>query len=256
MCSHPTTLIYNTVFFVQLPNLLKHTENLKFRIVTIEIMNPDSGTDDKSGKNRRTKTSAAIPVAGILVAAALLSFIGSSSYQPALSQQDLTGDTTTTPTTNTNATTGDGSQASACAPTQTGGAGGSETATEAGTAGDTITGGGITTGGGGDAIMDTTNATTAGEGGVNQSTTSEVRLHIEEACMALQAGDTQGVLMHLNLALNTLGDGAQGNMTASATTEGLETSAGGGGTSEAGTAGDEPGTTEDEPETAGSDTVS
>jgi hypothetical protein len=202
-------------------------------------MNPNSRTDDKGNNNRGTKVTTAIPMAGILVAAALLSFLG-SSYQSALSQQDLTSNTiTTTPTnattTTTNATMGGAGQSSACAPTQTG---------EGGIAGDTITGGG------GDATTGTTNATstatTAGEGGVNQSTTSEVRLRIEEACMALQAGDTQGVLMHLNLALNALGDGTQGNIT-SMTTAGPEISTGGGGTTEAGTAGDEPGTTEDEP---------
>jgi hypothetical protein len=204
-------------------------------------MNPDSRTDNKGDTNLRTKATAAIPVAGILVAAALLSFIG-SSYQSALSQQDLIGNTiTTTPTntTTTNPTMAGAGQSSACAPTQTGGSG---------IAMDTITGGG------GDATTGTTNATstatTAGEGGVNQSTTSEVRLHIEEACMALQAGDAQGVLMHLNLALNALGDGTQGNIT-SETTAGPETSTGGGGTIEAGTAGDEPGTTEDEPGTTG-----
>lgn len=205
-------------------------------------MNSDSRTDNKGDNNLRTKATAAIPMAGLLVATALLSFIG-SSYQSALSQQDLTGNTiTTTPTnttTTTNATMGGAGQSSACAPTQTGGGG---------IAADTITDGGD------DATTGTTNATgtatTAGEGGVNQSTTSEARLHIEEACMALQTGDTQGVLMHLNLALNALGDGTQGNIT-SETTAGPETSTGGGGTTEAGTAGDEPGTTEDEPGTTG-----
>ncbi|MDP9015319.1 MAG: hypothetical protein M3M87_00975, partial [Thermoproteota archaeon] len=81
-------------------------------------------------------------------------------------------------------------------------------------------------------------------GGGSQST-SMARQHIEEACVALQAGDTQGLLMHLNLALEALqGDGgAQGNMTTMATTAGAETSTGGGGTIGVGTAGDEPGTT-------------
>jgi hypothetical protein len=42
-------------------------------------------------------------------------------------------------------------------------------------------------------------------------------MHIEEACMAAQNNDMQGVLMHLNLALNVLeATGAQGNMTSSA----------------------------------------
>ena len=65
----------------------------------------------------------------------------------------------------------------------------------------------------------------------NQSTTSEVRLHIEEACMALQAGDTQGVLMHLNLALNALaGGGIRGdNMTSTSSGTTDSTTTGGGG---------------------------
>jgi hypothetical protein len=58
------------------------------------------------------------------------------------------------------------------------------------------------------------NATTGAAGG-NQS---EVRLQIEEARTALQNNDTQGAMMHLDLALNTLGGaaGAQGNMTSAA----------------------------------------
>jgi hypothetical protein len=51
------------------------------------------------------------------------------------------------------------------------------------------------------------NATDAA--GANQS---EVRLHIEEALAALQNNDTQGAMMHLDLALGTLG----GNSTATA----------------------------------------
>jgi hypothetical protein len=51
--------------------------------------------------------------------------------------------------------------------------------------------------------------TTAGRGGAaglveNQSTTSEVRMQIEEACLAAKNGDIQGVLMKLNSALNVL----------------------------------------------------
>src|SRR5919197_35672 len=60
------------------------------------------------------------------------------------------------------------------------------------------------------ATIGTNSTTTAGgaAGGGNQSSTaSQVRMHIEEACMAAQNNDTQGVLMHLNLALNALGRG-------------------------------------------------
>ena len=55
-------------------------------------------------------------------------------------------------------------------------------------------------------------------GGAAGGNMSEVRLQIEEARTALQNNDTQGAMMHLDLALNTLGGaaGAQGNMTSTA----------------------------------------
>src|SRR5215216_7891621 len=87
-------------------------------------------------------------------------------------------------------------------------------------------GGGVTEGGA--TITDNTtgitgsaaqggNATAiAGGVGGNQS---EVRMHIEEARIALQNNDTQGALMQLDLALSTLGGagGTQGNMTTGTT---------------------------------------
>ncbi|MDQ3806920.1 MAG: hypothetical protein M3298_02000 [Thermoproteota archaeon] len=73
----------------------------------------------------------------------------------------------------------------------------------------------LQTGGGGQNTTMSTNATTAAGG--NQSTSlSSPRQLIEQACIAAQNNDTQGVLMNLNLALNALGSG---NMT-TATTEG------------------------------------
>jgi hypothetical protein len=52
--------------------------------------------------------------------------------------------------------------------------------------------------------------TTGAAGG----TQSEVIMHLEEVCTALQNNDIQGALMHLDLAMNLLGGGgAQGNMT-------------------------------------------
>ncbi len=163
-------------------------------------MNRDNRTDE-SHNGRRTKATAAaaLPMAGIIAAVALLSGLPLSLFstytQPAIAQQqNMTG---------TNATTGGGGgsaqPSSACSPTQTGG-GGSQNATTNSTAGGA--------------------AGAAAIGGGNQSTTSEVRLHIEEACMAAQNNDMQGVLMHLNLALNALGS----NMT---------TTTGGGGTANA-----------------------
>jgi hypothetical protein len=63
------------------------------------------------------------------------------------------------------------------------------------------------TGGGGNA----TNATTTGA--VTGGTQSEVMLHLEEVRTALQNNDIQGAMVHLDLAMNVLGGGTQGNMT-------------------------------------------
>jgi hypothetical protein len=173
-------------------------------------MSPHNGIDDNNNKDRTKAIAAAIPMAGIIVAASLLSGLSLlNSYQPALAQQNMTSNATTTTTSPT--TTGGGTGAeSACAPTQIAGAGGAQNSTtNATTTGDG--GADATTG---NATMSTnattvTNATTAGGG--NQST-SEVIMHIEQACIAAQNNDTQGVLMNLNLALNALG----GNMTTTA----------------------------------------
>jgi hypothetical protein len=152
-------------------------------------MNPHNGVDDN--KNTRTKAiaAAAIPMAGIMVAAALLSGLSllPTYTQPALAQQNMTA------TNATGTTTGGGggeTAQSACTPTQTTGGGGGQNATTNAT----------TTGGGG-----ATNASGTTDEQQGTQSTSEVRLHIEEACMAAQSGDMQGVLMHLNLALNALG---------------------------------------------------
>jgi hypothetical protein len=66
------------------------------------------------------------------------------------------------------------------------------------------------------------NATaTAGEAGGNQS---EVRLHLEEARAALQNGNTEAALLHLDLVLNALGGagGIQGNTTTGTTIAGTD----------------------------------
>jgi hypothetical protein len=85
---------------------------------------------------------------------------------------------------------------SACTPTQMAGGGGGGTNATAGNATTATTG------------TMTANATTTAGGGGNQTTSSPTQL-IEQACIAAQNNDTQGVLMNLNLALNALG----GNMT-------------------------------------------
>jgi hypothetical protein len=54
-------------------------------------------------------------------------------------------------------------------------------------------------------------AATGGEG--NQLTTSDLGMQIQEACIALQAGDTQGAMMNIDLALNALGSSIGDNGT-------------------------------------------
>ena len=117
-------------------------------------MNPDNRRKDKSNNERTSKAIAAMPIAGIVVAASLLlsGLALISSYQSAIAQQQNM------------------------------------------------------TGGGG-------NATTSAAGG-NQS---EVMFHLEEVRKALQNNDVQGAMMHLDLAMNLLGGGTQGNMTSTTT---------------------------------------
>ncbi|HEY6757637.1 MAG TPA: hypothetical protein VI037_09665 [Nitrososphaera sp.] len=152
-------------------------------------MNPHSGMNDNN--DRRTKPTAAIPMAGAIVIAALLlsglSLI--TSYQPVIAQQNMTGGVE---------------------------GGGATTIT---TDNATSTMGGAAQGG---------NASTAG-GEANQST-SEVRMNIEQARMALQNNDTQGAMMYLDIALSALGGGgpqgnATSNMTSTATGSGGSTNA-------------------------------
>jgi hypothetical protein len=129
-------------------------------------MNSHSGT--KNNNIRRTKATAAIPMAGAIITAALLlsglSLI--TSYQPVIAQENMTG--------------GGGATTTDNATSRMGG-----------------------------------NATSAlGGGGANQST-SDVRMNIEQARMALQNNDTQGARMYLDMALSALGGGTQGNLTSS-----------------------------------------
>jgi hypothetical protein len=116
---------------------------------------------------------------------------GGSGAQPA-----DTGAATLNDTTTGQAGAGD-AEPTACAPIQTGGGGQNAT----------------TTTGGGSATTDMNTTSTTAEGGGNQSTSSIVRDFIEEACIALQVGDTQGALMQLNSALVELGGGTQGDST-------------------------------------------
>jgi hypothetical protein len=162
-------------------------------------MNPHSGMNDNNNNNiRKTKAIAAIPMAGILVTAALVSglvsFMG-NSYQPAIAQ---TG----------NASTITSGGQFPCAPIQTGG--GQNTSTTA----TTTMGGAATT-----TDMNTTSTTDEGNQAIG-----EVAIHIQEACLAAHNNDIPGVLLHLNLALDALnavrGDGAT-NATAALEERGL-----------------------------------
>ena len=136
----------------------------------------------------RTKATAAIPIVGAIVTAALLlsglSLI-SSSYQPAIAQQQ---DMTT---------------------------GGGGATTDSGTEGGT-TGGATPQGGNA-----TTTAVGAGGGGAENDSLSQIRMHVEEARTALQNNNTQGVMMHLDLIYNAVGGAGVlevSNMTAIDTT--------------------------------------
>ena len=73
--------------------------------------------------------------------------------------------------------------------------------------------GGATTNDTGTTAMGGGNATTAGAEG--NDSMSQVRMHLEEARTAIQNNDTQGALMHLDLALNAMGGASpiQGNLT-------------------------------------------
>lgn len=150
-------------------------------------MNGINGIDE--GDNIRTKaiTAFAIPIVGIIFAAAILSgflsIVGSYPQVVLAQQQNLTGGTNAT--TSTEAVGGGGQ--SACTPTQTGG--------------------------GQNSTNGSTAAGASGGGGGNQSSASNVRMFIEQACTAARNNDMQGVMMQLTMALNALGAGTRENMT-------------------------------------------
>jgi hypothetical protein len=146
-------------------------------------MNQHSGTNDNNNNIRKkTKAIATIPMAGIIVVtvalvSGLVSFMG-NSYHPAIAQ---TGNATTS------TTGGGGGGQFPCAPAQTVGDGGQNTSTTATTMGSVAT-----------TDMNTTSTTAVGD------PLGEVAIHIQEACLAAQNNDIPGVLLHLNLALDTL----------------------------------------------------
>jgi hypothetical protein len=149
--------------------------------------------------------SASASIHGLMLLAGT-SFVLISSITPmtAAIAQELANNASTT----RQAGSGAVQSSSACTPTQTGG-----------TFDDGVSVGGTSAfddydadmeGDGSSATTSTTsatNSTTVGEEGRNQSI-SEAREHIEQACLILYSGDTQGALMQLN-ALNALDGGAQ-----------------------------------------------
>jgi hypothetical protein len=192
-------------------------------------MNPQSERDydnnnDESISRRAKAIATAIPMAGIIVAAALVSgpffFIG-SSYPQAMAQQnntmtpsELNGSTSADGDNNSTTIGGRNSnvQSSACAEIQTGG-----TFDEGVTVGGTSAADDYDADSEGEDNADTTGTTdatsiTTAEGGGNQPT-ADLRDFIEEACIALQVDDRQGALMYLDMALNALGgDSTQGGI--------------------------------------------
>jgi hypothetical protein len=123
--------------------LLSCVEIVKFHVPSFASMNPRNGPLDKSNNNRTAKAIAAIPIAGILVAAAfmsgLLSVIGSET---AIAQQNVTGtNATATNATATNATATNATATNATATNATGTTTENQTATGSQTGAATNAGG-------------------------------------------------------------------------------------------------------------------
>jgi hypothetical protein len=144
--------------------LLTYTEIVKFHKPSLALMNLHNGSD-KINNNRTAKATSAIPIAGILVAAALLlgllSVIGGET---AIAQQNMTGtNATAANATAANATAANATAANATAANATGAttgnqtAAGNQTGTAATTGGNNTAG---TAGGGGT----TAGGLTAGQG--------------------------------------------------------------------------------------------
>lgn len=204
-------------------------------------MNAHSGMADNNNNNNKKNNTrskaiavAATSMAGIIFAAALVSWLSlfSTYTQPAIAQQQ---NSTGTSGTTARVESGASPESSPCVPTRTGGE--------------------ITTSRSDNATtIGTTNATgnnaTAGEA-ESQPPTLSVIGRIEQACKAIQAGNTEDALYQLESAIRELRGDMQGNTTTTSgnptettenTTAGGETTTGGGtvgsgGAGGAGTAG-------------------
>jgi hypothetical protein len=160
-----------------------------------------NNNNDEREERRRASFALAGTTSTYIVALSLLAVSGiavicSITTKPMTTAfaQELDNNTTTRQP-------GVGAESSVCTPTQTGGGGGGQNATTNTT---TITMAGSST--------DTTagNDTTT-VGGERNLSTSIVKDFIEEACIALQIGDTEGALDLLNQALDELGGGGVGH---------------------------------------------
>lgn len=109
---------------------------------------------------------------------------------------------------------GGGAESSPCTPTEIGGA----SAQNATTTNATTTASGTST--------TTVNNTGMLGGEAVSPSSSQIRDHIEQACIALEVGDTEGALMQINFALDELGGGGsddtQGNNTTTSLSEAEE----------------------------------
>jgi hypothetical protein len=149
--------------------LLTYAEIVKFHKPSLALMNLHNGSD-KINNNRTAKATSAIPIAGILVAAALLlgllSVIGGET---AIAQQNMTGtnataaNATAANATAANATAANATAANATAANATGATTGNQTAAGNQTSTAATTGGNNTAGTAGDGGT-TAGGLTAGQG--------------------------------------------------------------------------------------------
>ncbi|MFL6511048.1 MAG: hypothetical protein ACJ700_07675 [Nitrososphaera sp.] len=191
-------------------------------------MNSHSGMDDNNKKNRTKAIAVAIPMAGIVVAAALLSGLSVIGLPSAMAQNMTAGGNATSTTGGSNATTTSPATTDtgeiaggACAPAQAANMTGASAANMTGASAANMTGASATN----------MTANTTSTAGGNTTTSSPAQL-IEQACVAAQNNDTQGVLMNLEMALSALSS-------STTTTEGGDDSDEGGDTDDSGEEGED-----------------
>src|SRR4051794_27877722 len=187
-------------------------------------MNPHSGMDDNNKKNRTKAIAVAIPMAGIVVAAALLSGLSMIGLPSAMAQNMTAGSNATSAAGGSNATTTSPATrdvgeiaGGACAPAQAANMTGASAANMTGASAANMTGASAANMTGASAANMTgasaanmtgasaanMTANTTSTAGGNTTTSSPAQL-IEQACVAAQNNDTQGVLMNLEMALSAL----------------------------------------------------